>query len=82
MSDTPYIGFSGETLDKLPPVLVGDKIECVKCGGEHELLPPDNWKEGDEQPILLFYRCSGKSYIAAIAGKLIVNVKSDISGSM
>ncbi len=82
MSDVPYIGFGNETLNKLPTVLAGDKIECVKCGGEHELLPPDGWKEGDEQPIVLFYKCDDKSYLAAIAGKLIINVRSDVSGSL
>lgn len=82
MSDVPFIGFGNETLDKLPPVSVGDKIECVKCGGEHELLPTDDWKPGDGEPILLYYKCGDKAFIAALAGKLIVNVRVDVSGRM
>jgi|TARA_Y100000310_G_scaffold344647_1_gene458526 hypothetical protein len=70
MSETPYIGFSNETLDKLPSVKAGDRIECTQCGQEHALIPPDDWEKGDKESIILFYCCNGNSFLGAVNGKL------------
>jgi len=74
---TPYIGFSNETLDKMPTVKAGDIIECQKCGGDHVLMAADDGSE-----LLLFYRCSGGLYLGAVAGKMMMHIKPDVSGEM
>lgn len=74
---TPFIGFSGEKLSKLPEVKIGNTIECTKCGEDHILEGADDGSE-----LLLFYRCGGKSYLGAINGRAVVGVKSDVSGEI
>lgn len=72
---TPYIGFGNDTLAKQPKVAAGDSIICPTCGQPHQLRPSD-------PPMLLFYECSGKPYLAAINGRSIIGVKSDVSGEI
>lgn len=72
----PYIGFSNETLAKLPPAKEGDTIKCKRCGEPHLLQAA---KGGPGAP-MLFYHCGGKSYVGGIAGKLIAFQEPDVSG--
>lgn len=80
MSDhegTPYIGYSNLTLGRLPAVQEKDKIECVHCGSDHVLRAAD-----DGSTLLLFYHCGEKTYLGAIDGRQIINVKADVSGKI
>ena len=72
----PYIGFSNETLEKLPPAKEGDEIKCKRCGEPHILQAA---KGGPGTP-MLFYSCGGQSYLAGIAGKLVAFQEPDVSG--
>ena len=71
----PYIGFDNPTLDKLPLARAGDTFVCSKCGETHELKLPDK-----DSHIILFYHCSGKIYLGAVQGRLVVDTKPDIRG--
>ena len=71
---TPYIGFGNDTLAKLPKVKAGDSIRC-KCGHVHTL-------EDSKPPMLLFYQCDGKTFLAGINGRLTDGVKADVSGEI
>ncbi len=74
MEETPYIGFSNETLNQLPDVAAGDMVDCPHCGAQHAL-------EGEK---LLFYTCEegalAPMYLGAVNGKLVIGVKPDASG--
>lgn len=72
----PYIGFSSETLAKLPPAHVGDVIQCKRCGEPHIFQAA----EGGPGTPMLFYYCGGESYIGGIAGKLVAFQEPDVSG--
>jgi hypothetical protein len=64
--------FSNTELEKLPIVKKGDKIECFRCGKDHELLSGINPKTGADGTVL-FYKCSGKTYLGAVDGRLVAN---------
>lgn len=74
---TPYIGFSNETLKRLPLVSVGEEISCDKCGGKHVLRGDDNGGT-----LLMFYSCGGKSYLGAVDGRLTAGQKTDCHGEL
>ncbi len=78
---TPYIGFGNDTLGKLPRVTVGQKIVCPRCGLLHELEAGKN-DRGEPVDTLLFYRCGEKAYLGAVAGRLTIKVKPDVSGRL
>lgn len=61
--------FSNSELEKLPIVKVGDEIECFHCGSNHKLMAsmiPKKKPSG-----LLFYKCSGKTYLGAVDNRLV-----------
>jgi hypothetical protein len=70
---TPYVGFSNETLQGLPPLNGGDLIDCPRCRGQHAV---------EEQPPLLVYACSGTGYIAGVDGRNVMGVKPDVKGEI
>ncbi len=75
---TPYIGYSNKTLAALPAANLGDLIACPNCGKGHSL-------EKDPTSLdtkTLFYRCKDGSYLGAVAGKLVVGAKPDVSGEL
>lgn len=69
---TPYIGFSNETLERLPRVSAGDVVR-MPCGHDHELT-------GGEPA--LFYRCGDKSFLGAVGGRLTAGTRADVSGTI
>ena len=71
---TPYIGFGNGTLAKQRRVKAGVSI-LAKCGHWHIL-------EDSDPPLLLFYQCEGKSYLAGIGGRLIDDIPADVSGEV
>ncbi len=79
---TPYIGFGNDTLARSPNAEVGDKITCPQCGMKHKLDGCTDMTTGKKSSLLLFYKCGSQSYVAAVAGKLIINKKSDLSGAI
>ena len=77
MSDTPFVGFSNDTLNRQPKVHKGDIVECPLCGGEHPLYPCDDGNE-----ILLFFKCGDSHYLGAIGGRLVIGTPADMSGRL
>lgn len=70
----PYVGFSNETLNKLPMVKPGDTFgDCPHCGDDHVV-------EGKEGDTLYFYTCRGELCLAALAGRLVAFQKPDVTG--
>ena len=76
---TPYVGFRNDTLAKLPPAHEGHEIDCPNCGGKHDLRAGKT-KDGGKSTLLLFYNCGNKSYLGALAGRLTIGQKADVSG--
>ena len=70
----PFIGFSNDTLEKLPPAKEGDTIRCKHCGEPHILQAA---KGGSGT---LFYTCGGEAYLGGIRGKLVAFQEPDVSG--
>lgn len=68
----PYIGFSNSTLDSLPDLKAGDTITCPSCGEQHKV-------EASNPPLLLFYACGDKEYLAGVRGKNTVGVRADVA---
>lgn len=78
--NTPHTGFSNDTLAKLPDAKVGDLIFCQHCKHQHTL---EGYTEGGKpSELLLFYKCGEKTYLGAVAGKLVVTQPADCSGSV
>lgn len=78
---TGYVGFGGDTLSRLPRARPGDRIACRRCGDGHELRAAEN-EEGKPDETSLYYVCSGKSYLAAVGGRLVDGLKPDVSGEV
>lgn len=68
---TTTIGFSNETLERLPRVRAGDTLDCLLCGQQH-VLEAIRDEQGQE---MLFYLCGDKPYLAALRGHLVVGVE-------
>ena len=82
MSDgTPFVGFSNDTLGKLPTARRGMLIDCPHCGGSHELQCAKDGN-GDPTDLLHFFKCGEQAYIGAVAGRLVVGTPSDVSGTV
>lgn len=81
MSD-PFIGFGYDTLEPLPTVAKGQLIQCPTCHEQHELYCGKNSATGEESTLLLFYRCTGQTYLAAVQGKLVTGVEADVKGEV
>lgn len=62
-------------LSKKPVVKVGQAINCPNCKRRHKLCAGKSTSlDGREQKTsetLLFYKCKGRIFIGALAGKLI-----------
>lgn len=76
---TPYVGYSNASLAKCPKVVPGQYFRCEKCARKHRLQTGKN-RSGSS--VLMFYRCKGASYLGAVDGKLIVDIKPDVSGDL
>jgi len=72
------IGYSNNTLEQQPIVHAGEIILCPRCGKFHILRGSDNPNDKNYE-LLLYYKCGGNAYIAAVANRLIVNVKPDVT---
>lgn len=68
------IGFSNETLERLPHVRPGDTLECLVCGRRH-VLKASKDEQGQDTDAMLFYLCGNDTYLAALRGHLIVGVE-------
>lgn len=70
---TPYIGYSNETLNKLPQMKDGESIVCPHCWKSHDVSGTGG---------TYFYVCGDKTYLAGVNGRNVVNVKPDVAGSV
>ena len=73
---TPFIGFTSSSLAAGEPLVVGDEITCPTCNGKHVLL------DSNPPGVLLSYRCLGKTYLAAIKGRNVMERRADFSGAL
>lgn len=80
MNKTPYTGFDNKTLSELPKAWTGQKIKCDKCDEYHVLESATNQK--GEPTDVLFYKCGKNTYLGSTRGKLLVNTKPDVSGTV
>lgn len=78
---TPYIGFGNDTLEKLPPLNVNDRIKCPHCGGQH-IVEGGKDRDGKETNTVLFYTCGEQVYLAGIAGRCTIGQDADVSGEI
>ena len=78
---TPFVGFDNETLNRQPRIRKGDVVECPHCGGEHIAQAATN-EDGSESELILFYSCGESTYIAAVAGRLVIGTPADVSGHL
>jgi hypothetical protein len=74
--DVPYVGFTNDTLAKLPEVKPGDAIECPHCGERH---PLENPAPDTAEPLIMFYHCQGKPYVGAVQNRNVIGVQPDVS---
>ncbi len=81
MKKTPWIAFGNDTLEKLPLAHKGQEIDCPQCHGKHE-LQAGKTKDGEESMLLLFYECGNSLYMGAVAGRLTIGQKADVSGEI
>lgn len=88
MSDTPFVGFTNDTLSRQPRLAEGDEITCPHCRATHvveagKAVPADPpLATGSEAPpLILFYSCGGKPYLAAVAGRSVISIRPDASSS-
>ena len=77
----PYIGFSNATLEKLPLVGAGEEIDCPHCQGKHRLRAGKSETAAHAHDMLLFFTCGQDNYLGAVANRLVIGVKADISGT-
>lgn len=71
--EIPYVAFGNDELDNAPPVT--ETVKCEICGEQHPVeygdkILPDGTKEPSK--VLGFYKCGGKTYLASVAGKLVI----------
>jgi hypothetical protein len=74
---TPYIGFSNETLSKLPRAKTGDTFTCKRCGEIHDLRACD-----DGSTIILWYKCREDTMLGAVDGRWTIDVPCDHHGEV
>lgn len=70
----PFISYGNDQLKKLPKVKEGHKIICPDCKKIHKLKCSLD-KDGNKSNDLMYYNCGGESYVAAVDGRLILNIK-------
>lgn len=78
---TPYVGFSHDTLDEPRRAKEGDMVFCSLCGGRHALECCADEKE-EKTDFLMVYKCGERIMLGALAGRLVANVRPDISGKL
>ena len=71
----PYIGYANDTLAQQPEARAGQRITCPQCAAKHALEPADDGSE-----LLLWYSCGDGSYLAAVAGRLVMDIRPDVTG--
>lgn len=72
----PYVGFTNDTLSKLPLVRPGDEITCPRCGARHVLKNPT---PKTEVPVAMFYQCGDQHYMGAVQNRNVIGVQPDVS---
>lgn len=68
----PFVAFGNGELESRPVASEGDLVNCTVCGGTHPLRCATNTETGEKTDTLMFYTCGDKSYLGAVAGKLVV----------
>lgn len=78
MEDKPRREIEGRT-DSRAFVKAGDRIECSYChGAAHTLIPVTDEKTGETYGTALYYVCQGESYMGAIGGRLLPNLREAV----
>lgn len=66
-NDIPFIGYTLDTLARLPHLHPGDLIDCPACDERHLV---------DGERRLLWYRCGGEQYLAGVDGRCVIGVRA------
>lgn len=75
----PFVSIGQDELDRSPDVSEDGMVICNNCGKLHKIQYGEEvLADGTKKPSMTlgFVRCDGKSFIAAVNGKL-VNFKTD-----
>ena len=71
----PYVGYSNETLARLPPLKAGDLVTCPRCAEGHPVY--------DSAPAgLLWIKCGRSQLLAGVHGRRTLGTKVDVSGEV
>jgi hypothetical protein len=73
-----FLAVGNEELEGQPSAKKGDMFDCPHCPDKHPLGCGKNTKTGEDDDLLLFYKCpkTGHSYLAGVAGKLLPPLKT------
>ena len=72
---TPYIGFGNDQIKDAPSASAGDTILCPHCLQEHQL-------QDGIPPMILFFTCGEKTYVAGFNGKLTMGIRPSAKGEI
>ena len=75
----PFIGFGNGDLEGRPEVKAGQSVICPHCSMPH-VLEAGLDDKGNVVHTLYFISCGESSYLAAVAGKLVLNLPPSVSG--
>lgn len=66
-----FLAVGNDELKDQPDIKKGDMIDCPHCPEKHVIKCGTNSKTGEEDDLLLFYKCdkTGNAYLAGIRGK-------------
>jgi hypothetical protein len=67
----PFVAFGNDELKKASRLRIGDSIACSKCKKRNIVSGAKN-ESGEEDDLLLFYKCRGESYLAGVHGKNVM----------
>lgn len=73
--------YSAATLNRLPRLRAGERIQCPECGSEHEAKAAGVTfgPRGEGEPVLV-YKCGGERWLAGIGGRNVVGTPPDEHG--
>lgn len=66
----PYVAFESADLAKQPKLQSGDSVMCPRCGESHQV---QGAKGGSAPDALMVYSCLGRTFLAGIDGKSVIN---------
>ena len=69
MSDTPFVSFGNDELDKARHI--GEQEKCPSCGELHDVEYGRDVHTGEQSKTLAFVKCGDKTFLVGLNGKRI-----------